>query len=682
MTVGIGVTEHAFVTMFALLMWLAFRLFEAPSLRRAIGFGALAVALYAVHERALLVIGVASLQLLVLAGLRRVRVRDAVAAVATMVAGLVGVRALVAHVADTVYHGAAISRPLSLVLRKFLSPYGWIDLALQSVGQAWYLLLATGGLFALGVGVLLWTLWEKRREWARAQTLVLLFASAGAIFGSCAIYFPSNAIMPLKAEYMYFGRINEGFLPIFLAAGFVVLSVRRLALAGVVAVALGAVMVWGRGMEALGDEPSLWGVFGTWWLVGDESWLIHPALGTALVCGVTTGLAWATRRRAEWMAVAVAVPFLWVSVALSPHYLRRRLQREYARDLTPVAAAAGIERIAVGTDSVRTGRYAELVRRVAVTYFHADAQDAPHAVVLTQGNLEKAGARFLASERDRDYALWVLPGPEMDRLYQPPDPRTVVYGAAPVWTVAERGFRDRDPWREGQAMRWTSGRARLTIPLGEMRPAAIGLDIAAVADPGGEVTIEVDGEEVARREVGAEGWRTVVPLAAAQDPLRVTIRSERVRRKRIFLGEPRSERRGVLVRAVSLLDASEVAVLRDPPAGARAYALSVEGTGPLTVEARNTGETAWVDARIVCERDGEARAFEVPRVVMPGRTLRFVLSPPPGRWAMRVDDAEGTPVQTSVSAPRTDFVPLRFLARLGEVPAPRLTLLPAGWRLR
>ncbi len=635
---GIGVTEHAFVTLFALLCWLGWRLFDQPTLPRAAGFGLLAVALYAVHERALLVIGVACAQLVGLALIRRVALRHAATVVLTCAVGLYGVGATAAHVASVVYRGGAVERPLSVVLTKLLRLDGWIDLGLQIAGQTWYLLLGTGGLFALGVGLLLHVLRIRRGD-ARGQAALLLLASAGAIFGSCAVYFPANPIMPLKAEYMYFGRINEGFLPIFLAAGFAVLTLRRLLAAGALAVALGAVMVAGRGMEALADGPGIWGVFGTWWLVGDETWLLHPVVGTALVCGVAVLLAAVTRCRPTWMAAAVAIPFLWLSVALAPHYYERRLNRQYARTLTPIVLSTGHTAIAVDTSTVRTGRYAELARRISVAHFDSRFEPPPHPLVLSNRRFDAPEARFLAGERDRRYALWTLPG---TGLHRPPDPRSLVYGATPVWTVHESGLRDREPWINGEAARVIRRRARVTIPLVGAPPAAVRVE----ADR--PVEVEVDGRSLGKGRV-VQG-----AVSDAVEALEVVVRGG-----------------GARLRSIALLDADELATILEAPAMGGDFEIDIEGTGPLTVEVTNTGSTAWVGARLA----SEGGDYAIPRVVMPGRSLRFGLSPSPGRHCLRVRGAQGEPACVVVRGPPRELVPLRFLSDARPAPAV-LTLRP------
>ena len=339
-----------------------------------------------------------------------------------------------------------VERPLSVVLTKLLRLDGWYDVFLQICGQGWYLLLATYGLFGLGVAVLLKHLWTRRRDLVRsgpetadAHGVVFLLATAGAIFGSCAVYFPENPVMKAESEFYYFGRINEGFLALFLAAGLAVLSTDRLrtslraGAAVPIALAatwvLGAIMVWGRGMEPL-DDPGTYGVFGTRWFVRDETWLMSPLSGTLLLAVVAFVAYHIFRHWPRLLLGVTALSFLIISLDLSIHYFGRRQQREYRRSLPQLANAAGVTSVSMDASSTRTGRWADMIRRVRVVNFDGSRNEKPSEPwVISQRRWRAANrhrARFLAGDRDGNYGLWVMPGPEQQRLYRPPDPRTVV----------------------------------------------------------------------------------------------------------------------------------------------------------------------------------------------------------------------------------------------------------------
>ncbi len=749
---GMTLTQHAFVPLYAMLVVLAGALYRRPTVALGLLLGLGTAALFAIHERALLVMAVAVVQVAFLAAIGQVRKRVAALAIAGAVLGLAAVKALQASTYAAVYRGEGVERPLTqVVLAKFLSAEGWLDFFLQVAGQAWYLLVATYGLAGIGLALLVERLWMGRSDlWRRGprtadlHAVLFLLATAGAIFGVCAVYFPENPIMPANSEFYFFGRINEGFLPLLFAAGLVALAPDRqrswvkphsaVPISVLVLCVLGAVMVWGRGMEALADDPRTYGVFGVRWFLRDNQWLVSPFLGSVLMAVLWVGLYRLLRRRSRLLFAVVGLSFLVISMDLSLHYFSRRQQRQYRRTLPSHLAAAGAGVVAMDTVATRTGRWAEMIRRVEVRNFddrRGETPDAPLVISRRRWeNAERHGARFLAGERDVRYALWALPGPEQERLYRPPDYRTVVFGAQSIWSVWERGFCDRELWRGAEPMRWTERRAYLRIPFaGRPPPVLLHVDLAAAAQEETELDIEVDGRELVEVDIPPDGWSRTFRLGdlRGRDEVTVRIKSTRSRHPGRLYGKVRPYDRGVLVRGVTLFDAEEAAAITrlagaEAAAGPLRYRLSSIGgkeeweavSGePLVVvlSIGNTGGDAWPgrlgggrNPRLVAGwysaggPPAVAAQVEVPRLVLPGRELHLPIAVdardgsgaplPPGDYQLRLVTmwpdgraAAGNPVlalPVTVTGPSPEFfAPLaRALAWRARPPEPPFTLMP------
>ncbi len=740
---GMWATDNAFVPLFVLLMACAWWLFEAPSGPRAAAYGALAAALYFVHERALLIVAVVAVQLVVMAVRGHLRRRVAGIALGTLAVGFAAVRWLMVLAVAVLYRGDPVERPLLEVLAKLLRLDGWIDVVLQAAGQGWYLLVATYGLGAIGLAVLVEllrrhraALWTPGPGSAAGHVALLLLLATGAVFATTSVYFPSNSIIGDKAEYMFFGRICEGTLPVLLALGLAWpggRSERRFPLTVLgwmaVALVLGAVMMAGRGMEALGDDPGTYGIFGVRWFLRDGHWLLGPVSGTLAVAAVAGAAAWLLRRRRAAFAALVGLSFLWLSADLSLHYMGRRLERLYTQAIpAQLARAGGADEIAIDTRAVRTGRYAELVRRVDVRSFSSRGRRRPPAdVVLTRRDwkyAERHDARFLVGERDRNYALWALPGPAADRLYRPPDHHEVVYGAQPVWSVWEEDFEEQELWRGPVPARWTDGSSELRIPLGPSPPAVLRLDVAEIGPDSTPLEVRVDGRELAVLGLAGGGWSGDLSLAGVSSgaELRLELRSDRVSERGWRYGSRRRWRRGVLVRGISLLDAAEAAIdgrsERQPDPGPAGGELRILDEGAprwaapgsplvLTVEARNIGGRPWFGhtdpaapgtLRLEAAWGGAAGAetieLPLPRTVLPGRRLVFpvALEPrradgsplPPGDYAVELRferaaagaAAVSVPVRVRRHPPDRPFAPLRAFTRYGWQPPPPFVLMP------
>lgn len=79
------------------------------------------------------------------------------------------------------------------------------------------------------------------------------------------------------------------------------------------------------------------------------------------------------------------------------------------------------------------------------------------------------------------------------------------------WHVDRTGFHEPES-REGVGVAWTDGHGVISLPLHGDPPAALSLSVPASAVPGAELRVMVNGIELFRGPVPAEGVRTVLPL--------------------------------------------------------------------------------------------------------------------------------------------------------------------------
>jgi hypothetical protein len=143
------------------------------------------------------------------------------------------------------------------------------------------------------------------------------------------------------------------------------------------------------------------------------------------------------------------------------------------------------------------------------------------------------------------------------RLTRPPRPadfRGLALGNEPVWGIEEAGFNNPD-FTEGRRCRWTTGAARLVVPLDpEDRPAALLLDLEA-GPAGCDLTVRVNGRVLVHQALPPGPWSKTLDLAGLDlgRTLTLELLSDTFVPHELNPASGDERRLGVLVKGVRLL---------------------------------------------------------------------------------------------------------------------------------
>ena len=238
--------EPLYQLLFLLFVLAAAITVRTPSTAAAVATGVLGGALYATHPRGLGVVAVTGGFLVVLAARRLLDRTAAAAGLAALVAVFLLTRLVSAALLDAVYsdvsagvEGDALSRVTDPSLL-----WGAVQ---ATVGQLWYLTVATLGLLPLGV---LW-LATSRRLVTGVRLVVL--AACVATLAASAVYMSDGT----RVDHMVYGRYLEGIVPLLLVAGTAAVVawrsvLHRLLLSlAILATTLGGLLVLLRGGDRL-----------------------------------------------------------------------------------------------------------------------------------------------------------------------------------------------------------------------------------------------------------------------------------------------------------------------------------------------------------------------------------------------------------------------------------------------
>jgi len=79
------------------------------------------------------------------------------------------------------------------------------------------------------------------------------------------------------------------------------------------------------------------------------------------------------------------------------------------------------------------------------------------------------------------------------------------------WGLTRSGFHDPERFEDG-GVAWTDGHGKLLVPIHGNPPAAVSISVPASAIPDADLTIVVNGTELFRGPIPADGLRTVLSL--------------------------------------------------------------------------------------------------------------------------------------------------------------------------
>lgn len=210
-----------------------------PSWQRLL-FGPSIALLFATHERFTFVVLWALAIMAVAAVVGLVGTRLAACSIALTVELLIATWLLRSRLISTLWAGGELSTNqadrIPEYRKFFVNPTDFYRLVIEMVGHAWYIAVGTLGIAALGLGFLVSQLGRGRRgqpspvedpspRWPRLSpllatpprlTTVFLLGSGLVIFMTSSLYFSLNRF---PSDGFIFGRYNEAFVPLWVAAG-------------------------------------------------------------------------------------------------------------------------------------------------------------------------------------------------------------------------------------------------------------------------------------------------------------------------------------------------------------------------------------------------------------------------------------------------------------------------------
>ncbi|MCU1380576.1 MAG: hypothetical protein JWN29_3559 [Acidimicrobiales bacterium] len=431
---GLTWSESAVLPVVLLSFVLCSRVLRRPTVPAAVAFGASAVAAYAVHPRLVPILVLAPVALWLARRWHGLPVTAAAAGTAVVVIGLVAVRVLHGWLRARLYLDAPGSDEQEVVTRIFRDPANAVRALAAFTGQAWYLTVATFGLAPLGA----WQLAQEVRRSPRRVDVLFVVASVATLLAISSLF----VIDPKRVDQRVYGRYAETFLAVLLAAGIVSLARaahRRPTLGQVacmlgVPVLLGAALLLGWGSDNFRGVLNPLNVLGIEQFVQLEQYVNIFRITAVTVAGGAALLALRALPR-PWGAPVALVVLAGLFTAsfvrtdrsvILPIHTTRKLTSTVPAGIHEVERLTGlrIRRVDIAYVAGKQGGeffgYQLLLPDVEFDPFDASTEPVPHgpwvlgSKAWPQG--VAAGARLVFPEGLVDSALWVLPGPEQDRL--------------------------------------------------------------------------------------------------------------------------------------------------------------------------------------------------------------------------------------------------------------------------
>ena len=398
------------------------RLVERPGVGGACAFALLAVFAYAVHERAL---GLVPLSLLALAALwrgGRLPGRAALAAIGAAIAAFTAVRTLDARIFEQLWASSPQRLGTGDLIVRLVDPESLGKALLSLTGQVWYLTTASALLFPLGLWVLVRTVRQGEAAEQRLTALFLL-AVAVVLLATSSLFvtrFP-------RTDLAIYGRYAEVFLGPFLVAGCAafqgVARRHRLAALGLALLPglLAALLLAGHDdavFRLVYNQMNLLGLMPAVMLFGGIRMLRIAALGTAAGLAIL-GAGLVRPRAAAMLAGALfLVGGLWFHQGW-----RGGVQNGafVARSVPRVVLDLGAREVAYDLAGATHDEFFAYQHRLGDTrlvFFDDRSAPPPRELVISDKVFGRRHpeARLVFPERRVDQALWVLPGPLLDRL--------------------------------------------------------------------------------------------------------------------------------------------------------------------------------------------------------------------------------------------------------------------------
>lgn len=514
--------ENAFIPLFALLIALFGALLDnkkSPTLPLVLGF--VVGVLYTVHPRALpvLVVAIAYISFL---GLLKILPRCGVfTCIATTLLTFVATRLLNNHLIELGWGGQGGDPSIYYWVSKMLSVREWFGLLVSAAAQILYLIVATYGLFFLGLSYMIAEITKVSALGFRAllhDDKVHLLAFS--IFSSCGIFIASFLFMAdagFRGDHYFYGRYNEGFLAVFLAIALWSLHLAKESKSNdrgyfsttLVITALAIFVLSVHRNELLSKTNiaafNLWGVYPIIREVGVID------LSTITLIGLFLFLSVKTVFDKTFIGGIVLTAAVFLSVT---GYNRTFLETWHAAgkahaDVVSVWKDLGkIEKVSWDISFRQNWffTYQYLLPKVSFDGFNSERQESPSSsIVISRKGWSDAG-RFEAvpmiSART-SLTLWILPG-EYESLI--PSVLNKKLGIHLTAGVRETGFHQEELPPDSSPHRWTNGNASLVVNVRERRPRSLRIDLKSTGRKGMYLEILVDGHEVFGGPLPGGSW--------------------------------------------------------------------------------------------------------------------------------------------------------------------------------
>lgn len=345
------------------------------------------------------------------------------------------------------------------VLGLLTDPSRWGTLAERAIGQAWYLVVGSVGLVLVGV-VAAVALARRPATVTHAERTVTVYglAVAALLFASTAAYF---TLITTRIDQKLYGRYTEVALPplLGLGAAWLVRAHHRRAAGLLAAAAAGGVVLFGLLVLPHGFAPFEHGAYAVNHVSAIAAWgqgkgpaLMAGTLGAALLMLWLAAAVMA--RRAVLGLAAVAMLFAASAVLVDTRLSTGQRFLNSRRDLPRGAARVGaIDRAAYPVAEAGRSDAAVMqfwLNRTDFSDWPAGRAPLSRWVVAPKASTKpaKAGGRRVLIDARTHHALWVLPGPELDRFNRlgrllPDDLRARLPARAGRATIRVKERRDR-----------------------------------------------------------------------------------------------------------------------------------------------------------------------------------------------------------------------------------------------
>ncbi len=256
-------SESAFIPFYAFFIASFGAFLKYKSYLTVLIFSFLGSFLYTIHPRALPILPIVICYMYILTGLKQSTKKQFVSSILIIsciyfLTNLINDHFLAMDVGETTTNEIITKSLLSLFSQSNLVP-----LFLEALGQLLYLILATYGLFLLGLFYACTTLlrkWKQKRLVAFSNiefnTILLLILSSAGIFVASNIQVAGGH----RCDHLFYGRYNEGFIALYLMLGLLCLHFKHplctmrsvnLCLTSLIIVILTVIVTAAYGLESL-----------------------------------------------------------------------------------------------------------------------------------------------------------------------------------------------------------------------------------------------------------------------------------------------------------------------------------------------------------------------------------------------------------------------------------------------